>query len=118
MLQGDTADNIPGLPKWYGKLCGAITAAKLLDGITSNDDAFGLVYAGYEAEYGDEADDRFIEQALLLWMRDDLQADIGNVQQVLPLSFEGAINRVRARIKEKYDEAQSLGSCAVPGDRA
>lgn len=118
MLQGDTADNIPGLPKWYGKLCGKTTAAKLLDGITSNDAAFELVYAGYEAEYGDEADDRFIEQALLLWMRDDLQADIGNVQQVLPVSFEDAINRVRARIKEKYDEAQSLGSCAVPSDRA
>ena len=118
MLQGDAADNIPGLPKWYGKLCGKTTAAKLLDGIKDNASAFELVYTGYEVEYGEQAEDRFIEQAMLLWMRDDMAGDIGNVQQVLPRSFETAINRVRARIKEKYDEAQSLGSCAVQSDRA
>jgi hypothetical protein len=117
MLQGDTADNIPGLPLWYGKLCGKKTAAMLLEGIHDNATAFALVYAGYEAEYGEETEDRFIEQAMLLWMRDDLAGDIGNVQQVLPVSFEAAINRVRARIKEKYDEAESLGSCAVQSDR-
>lgn len=118
MLQGDTADNIPGLPRWYGALCGKQTAAKLLAGVTDNDAAFELVYGGYEAEYGLDADDRFIEQAMLLWMRTDAAADIGDVQRILPRSFEAAINRVRARIKEKYEEAQSLGGCGVQSDRA
>lgn len=95
-----------------------MTAAKLLDGITSNDDAFELVYSGYEAEYGDEADDRLIEQAMLLWLRCDHNADIGDVQRILPVSFEESINKVRQRIKEAYEQAQSLGGFSVSGDRA
>lgn len=118
MLQGDTADNIPGLPFWYGAKCGKVTAAKLLDGIENNSAAFDLVFAGYEAEYGMDAGDRFIEQAMLLWMRHDFDADIGDVQRILPVSFEKEINKVRQRIKDCYDQAQSLGGFSVPGDRA
>lgn len=116
MLQGDTADNIPGLPFWYGARCGKVTAEKLLDGIDDNDTAFALVFAGYEAEYGLEASDRFIEQAMLLWMRRDFAADIGNVQCILPVSFEKEINKVRQRIKDAYDQAQSIGGFIVQGD--
>lgn len=118
MLQGDTADNIPGLPYWYGAKCGKVTAAKLLTGYEDNEDAFALVYAGYEAEYGEEADDRFIEQAMLLWLRCDHNADIVDVQRILPVSFEKSINKVRQRIKEAYEQAQSLGGFSVSGDRA
>lgn len=129
MLQGDTADNIPGLPFWYGKKCGSKTAEAALSSESCNQAAFDSVFAGYEAEYGDTAFERFVEQGLLLWMRRDPAGSIRDFQQFLLaqciVHVDGTIeavtaefDRVEARIKEKYAEAQSLGSCGVQSDVA
>jgi DNA polymerase-1 len=74
MLHGDTADNIPGLPKCTigesQRLCGEVTAAKLLAPFDSEPKARSRVFEQYSAYYG-EKDCRaaMLEQACLLWMR-------------------------------------------------
>lgn len=80
-LQGDGADNIPGLPRYVApngkeKLMGEKTAEKFLDGTTSNDDALTRVAALYRTYYKDEWPDRLCEQLGLLWMRRDKEATV------------------------------------------
>lgn len=127
MLQGDTADNIPGLPKLEGKAVGPARAEKVLSGARDNAAACECVALAYQLEYGDEWLDRFVEQGLLLWMRRDAAASIRDLAGFLIgvpwlMSDEAdlalAFNRVEARIKEAYAKAQSLGSCGVQEDRA
>jgi DNA polymerase-1 len=109
MLQGDTADNIPGLPKWGGVPCGEVKASKLLDGVETNDAAFDIVSMGYDLHYADGWQDAMLEQALLLWLRTDRHATFEDVYTVLPPShFDAAMQRLKTRIKEKYDEAHKL----------
>lgn len=70
MLMGDSVDNIPGLPTFYGKRIGEKGAEKALKGINDNATAAALVLDAYEHHYGVE-DWRVhvLEQAALLWMR-------------------------------------------------
>jgi DNA polymerase-1 len=75
MLQGDTADNIPGLPLLNGKKCGEITAAKYLAPAGNREEALTLVAAGYRGTYGDRWYTEMAEQACLLWMRAGKDAD-------------------------------------------
>lgn len=90
MLQGDRADAIPGLEKVAAKKagawvnCGDTTALKMLAGTTNNAQAFDVVYRAYDAYYGDEGADRFVEQAALLWMRTDAKALPDDFRKVLP----------------------------------
>lgn len=49
MLMGDTADNVKGIIKYDGKLCGAAAAFRELQYITSEDHAANLVINGYRA---------------------------------------------------------------------
>lgn len=73
MLHGDTADHIPGLPKCIvaskQKLCGEVTAAALLQGCATEQDARDTVADQYAAFYGDRWPVELLEQACLLWMR-------------------------------------------------
>jgi hypothetical protein len=77
MLQGDTADNIPGLPLLYGKKCGEVGARKFLaplyEGQRSSADQDVRVSRALEEAYCNlyrhDGPDRFLEQACLLWMR-------------------------------------------------
>ena len=73
MLQGDTTDNIPGLPLLYGQKCGPVRAQAFLAPYYAPSAATGPVLDGvrkaYQYLYKDEGDDRFVEQACLLWMR-------------------------------------------------
>lgn len=73
MLQGDTADNIPGLPRYIengkAKLCGEVTAGKLLADCCSNTDYASTVAALYRSYYDKDWLINMIEQAALLWMR-------------------------------------------------
>lgn len=83
MLQGDTADNIPGLPRYVdakgtAKLMGEKTAALVLGGCVNNAEAADVVMDLYRGFYGTLSTDlpghrhwatMFVEQAVLLWMR-------------------------------------------------
>ena len=69
MLMGDSVDNVPGLPKYYGKNIGEKGAAKALADASDNIGAAGIVFAGYEEYYGDDWRTHVLEQASLLWMR-------------------------------------------------
>lgn len=89
MLQGDTADNIPGLPKYrkptgkFGPL-GEKTAEKFLAGTKTNAEAQDVVYNLYRGYYGPyEGAARFAEQATLLWMRIDREASVSDWLQVI-----------------------------------
>ena len=73
MLMGDSADNIPGLPKCTvngkQKLCGEKTAAALLTDCPSEVEACPVVAEQYRLYYADEWREHMLEQACLLWMR-------------------------------------------------
>lgn len=84
MLMGDAADYVPGLPRYVkpnGKegLCGEATATKLLEECQSNEHAFMVVGGLYKGYYGDEWDTQLLEQAVLLWMRNDEKSRVFNV---------------------------------------
>lgn len=124
MLQGDTADNIPGLPMYNGKKVGEVTAVKLLADCLDVDTAWQRVLECYEDYYGGDAVPMFTEQAMLLWLRTDHAAassDFANVLQPNGPTGKGwlaAINDIDQRIKAAYAEAQSYGSSSLPQDRA
>lgn len=127
MLQGDTADNIPGLPEYNGKKVGEVTAEKLLADCRHVEAAWLRVSECYEDCYGSDWRAMFIEQAMLLWLRTDNAGSIHDFWSVLPDDCNigsswplwlAEINKVQDRIKEAYAEAQGYGSSAVPQDRA
>lgn len=79
MLHGDTADYIPGLPKYKThdakgnetfKPCGEVTASKLLD-VEVNLPYAEIVAHHYRGYYDDRWLVEMLEQACLLWMRRD-----------------------------------------------
>lgn len=92
MLHGDAADHIPGLEKvmmldarknLVPKLCGEKTAEKLLDKCENSAQALNEVLGMYHEYYAEHlglgyevADDRFVEQACLLWMRTGIKAEV------------------------------------------
>lgn len=123
MLQGDSVDNIPGLPEFDGKRVGPTTAEQLLADCLTVDDAWCRVLECYEDYYGRQAHAMFTEQAMLLWLRTDAAGWCGDFWSVLSgCGDEGskilaAIHAVQQRIKEAYAEAQGYGSSIVPQDR-
>jgi len=84
MLMGDAVDNIPGLEKMSvdtvneffpikskkrnPKLCGQVSAMKLLDGLKTDLECFERVLGCYKSYY-EHGEERFFEQSVLLWMR-------------------------------------------------
>jgi DNA polymerase-1 len=81
MLEGDRADAIPGL-EFYKNTKGNLvnlgpkTAQKLLAPATTVDEAAQIVMDLYEGAYQNYWPERFVEQAALLWMRLDADADV------------------------------------------
>lgn len=75
MLMGDTADNIKGIEKLNGKLCGAVAAYNALHDCTNIDDAANRVLDGYRA-----IDQNAVAEAWLLWLR---RSPTDNVVQYL-----------------------------------
>ena len=63
MLVGDSADNIPGLPK-----VGTVGAYDMLNEINSIEDLHKTVKNAYIERMGEQAKEYFTEQATLLWM--------------------------------------------------
>lgn len=128
MLQGDSADNIPGLeyaffsvvpgkPERMNKV-GPKTAENLLRGIRSHDEAAQAVLDLYVRSYRGTGDgyDRFCEQACLLWMRRGNKADVLDFMDYMPretdhrMELFAASRRLDDRIKAAraaLDEARS-----------
>lgn len=76
MLQGDTADNVPGLPGFFNekamfKPVGPKTAEKFLEDCKDEFEARATVYGLYRGTFEDKAAEAMAEQAVLLWMRRD-----------------------------------------------
>lgn len=117
MLQGDSADNIPGLPRYNGKKVGPATAEKLLASTTSFLEGWEVVLGCYAQEYGEDYPDRVTEQAMLLWLRTDRAAQCGDFLWCAPPSsrLAAAVLQVEQRIKEAYAEAYRIAGIQVPG---
>lgn len=137
MLQGDTADNCPGLeyafiniipsgPERMTKV-GEKTAEKILAGIGSSNEAGELVldlyvraYRGRGAEFGY---DRFCEQAALMWMRTDNNAQVADfahhkghsrINAWFPQKLWDAVERLEQRVKSARIEINQFGNQVSP----
>lgn len=117
VLQGDGADDIPGLPfyvKPNGKQArmGAATAEKFLAHAEDDATAFTTVAALYRTYYQDEWPERLAEQMALLWMRRGRDAEVDDVlwHIELPDIMAGAFMDLKARVAQAKKEAASIGT--------
>ena len=124
MLHGDTADNIPGLPKYLDpndklKPVGDVTAGKLLADEHLLHLRVAELYRGY---YGERWLVEMIEQACLLWMRRDPEAwdDVTATGRPLACFNDGGPEFAKAylEIKGRVSDADNINSSAaqVNGD--
>lgn len=120
VLQGDGADDIPGLPKYVDaagkvKLMGEKTAEKFLAQATNNKEAITVVAALYRTFYKEGWPERLVEQMALLWMRRDRDADILDVMDVVAAdcgfypSVYNAVEGLIARVEQAKQEAAAIG---------
>lgn len=112
MLQGDTADHVPGVPKCVvgGKVkqCGPKTAEALLDRVADEPTAYRIVEDQYRLYYKDEWPEAMLEQAVLLWMRQDLLSkpfdclnpDYGPMRYISKTDGDRAMQQLKLRIAE------------------
>lgn len=112
MLCGDSADNIPGLEGFYVnnavKKMGPATANAALKDSHDDADAFEIVMSFYENYYGEDACDRFAEQAALLWLRRDQHAAIDDFQNYFAFDYGGTkLTAAFARLKERVHVARA-----------
>lgn len=127
MLMGDTADNCPGIeyvfietvsgkaPERMSK-CGEKTAEKLLTGIDNSDDAGRAVIDIYRRSYrgmanqdrpgSTYADDRFVEQACLMWMRLGNGAAINDFRDHIGHLFDDHLHAATDRLVTRIGEAR------------
>lgn len=100
MLQGDSADNIPGLPHYRAitgmRPLGPVTARLLLEDCEDNAEAYRTVLGLYQSFYGTFAKAAMVEQAMLLWLRTDAGASMLDFLRIMP---EDPELRAQARIK-------------------
>lgn len=128
MLQGDTADNIPGLPYYrdvFDKLkrVGPVTAEAILDSDLPYDEAVRRAYASY---YGERALEEMLEQACLLWLRKDPDywfdcLDKGGplfnlISGQDPISADAAYHEIEKRVEDarQYNTPQDDTGSTVP----
>lgn len=119
MLQGDAADNIPGLPKYVvagkAKQVGEVTAAKLLDLVDYGFTEYSLAVAHwYKSYYGERWLVEMMEQACLLWMRRDPKAwdDCMNPGGPLESFNDGSALFAKAyfEIKQRVTDADTINA--------
>lgn len=136
VLQGDTADNIPGLPFYTndevlksgakkGQIkqhaCGEVGAKRILGNLSSDVQCCTHIGAAYQSCYGDRWLVELLEQGILLWMRNDKGSlpfnvcDEGNPFAVLTKHelYPTARQEIEQRIAEakQYEQAQDIGDC-------
>lgn len=109
MLQGDSADHIPGLPgqpKVGGdgfKTCGDACAREWLAKADTPEAAYSRVRDLYRNYYGESWPAAFTEQAALLWMRTDNAASVGDFMRAIPAKapeLEKAVRQLERRLKQ------------------
>lgn len=119
MLEGDKADNIPGLPIYNGKPVGEVTARKLLADTRTNAEAFKCVAAAYELHYADTWRAQFMEQAVLLWIRGNESAAKDDVFRVIDTDdtelarLQVELIKINKRVSTFYEQAQAITGAAV-----
>lgn len=106
MIQGDSADHIPGIPG-----LGPVEAQARLADVYDNEHARAVVFSSYVQVYGaDVAADKFVESAGLLWLRlTDSVADYLRIIRPSPQIIE-ATQRMVQRVKEQRAEIDRIGS--------
>lgn len=128
MLQGDGADNIPGVQwitsKASGKLvqCGDGRASDALAGTTCNNEAAEIVRNAYIMQYNDDWADAFVEMMSLLWLRETEAAPVYDFfiakHSVINPQTPGyqeifdATMRLKLRVQEKANEINRIESQA------
>lgn len=115
MLWGDSADNIPGLPKHpdFMRGVGEVAAHKLLAFAVDMQSAVDALANAYKAWWGAEWADRFAEQAALLWIRRTPKAPINEWLEYMPggwytAELTEAAARQEARVNLLKEEARCL----------
>lgn len=105
MIQGDTADHIPGLPRQ-----GEVAATAALAGTTCNADAYAAVAALYARRMGEGWESYLCEQAALLWMRVDRHADVLDFLRlgVFPHNVQEAAWHMADRVRLKREQLEKL----------
>jgi DNA polymerase-1 len=129
VLQGDTADNIPGLPFYVvgdkEKRIGEKTALDMLSKCKSDMQALIVARDLYASYYKDRWLVELLEQAILVWMRNDQTSNPFNVtaygNPLYPLlnhaHFPAAKAEIMKRIAESllHEETEDNGSCNDSG---
>jgi DNA polymerase-1 len=131
MLMGDDADHCPGLERYLDgdrfKPCGEKTALKLLAGCASTEDACRAVMQLYRDGYRESgatyADDRFCEQAALLWMRLGNEAPVADfarhagfsrINHAFDPALWAAVERLEERVSNSRKQIDAFGSGGDP----
>jgi len=109
MLQGDAADNCPGLEfvvcNGKRKRCGEKTAEDLLADCSDFTTALWRVATHYRNCYADEWADRFMEQAALMWLRADHLASPVSVCSFLSAGLYAEIRQAAGRLANRIGYA-------------
>jgi len=114
VLQGDQADHIPGLPRYIKPngmpgLIGEKTAERFLSACETDGHALTVVGELYQGYYDSEWADRLVEQATLLWMREDRAAALDDWMRVVPTGhhfyprLRRAADDLNERVRQQYE---------------
>lgn len=104
MLWGDGADAIPGC-----KGIGEKRSNEVLEGTVNNADAERVVKQLYKEKFGvHKWADVYVEQAALLWMRNDVDASLGGFLQIMDPT-DGDVSEAFFRMRERVRKIKHGG---------
>ena len=121
MLMGDTADNVQGIIRLNGKLCGAVGAWNALKDITSESDAAEFILRAYIA-----AKQNPLAEAECLWLHRSFQdsayaylSELGlpdNLQHWLDQlhQYHQEVLELKQRERDDYDEDEQTSTPSSP----
>ena len=122
MLMGDTADNVQGIIRLNGKLCGAVGAYNALEGITQESDAAEYVLRSYV-----EARQNPLAEAECLWLRRSLDDSAHAYLSELGLpdylqhwldqlhQYHQEVLELKQRERDYYDEDEQTSTSSSTG---